>query len=69
MHASRSDVVEAFRQTFFDERLRSKDQAIPFQVNLQVIARREPQLVMKLFGDGDLPADPDLDDVQAVVRL
>jgi hypothetical protein len=69
VHAPLADIVEAFRKTFFDERLWSEDQAIAFQFNLQVIARRESQFVMKFLRNSDLPADPDLDNHSSPARF
>jgi hypothetical protein len=62
VHTSLANVVEAFRQTFLDERFRSENQAIAFQLNLQVVTWRESQLVVEFLRDRDLPADPDLYD-------
>jgi hypothetical protein len=61
MHSAFANVLKAFRQALPDERLRSEDQAIAFQLNLQVIAWRKPQLVVEFLRDGDLPVDANLD--------
>jgi hypothetical protein len=69
MHPSLADIVEAFRQTFFDARFWSEDQAIAFQFHLQVIARHDSQFIMKLLRNSDLPADPDLDNHSSPARF
>jgi hypothetical protein len=60
MHPAFANVLKAFRQALLNERLRCEDQAIAFQLNLQVITRRKPQLVVKFLRDGDLTADANL---------
>ena len=63
------NIVETFRQAFLDKRFRGKDQAIAFERNFQIVARRESQLVVQFFRNGDLSADSDLDNRYGPTRL
>jgi hypothetical protein len=68
MHSAFANVLKAFRQALFNERLRSEDQAIAFQLNLQVIPRRKPQLVVEFLRYGDLTANANLYDRRRRIR-
>ncbi len=41
MYTALPDIFETFGESLFDERFGSEDQAVAFQLNLQVVARRE----------------------------
>ena len=69
MYTALPDVFQTLRQTLFDEGFRGEDQAVAFQFNLQVIARRESQFIVKFLWNSDLPANPDLDDCGKPARL
>ena len=61
MHPASPYIFQAFGEPLFNERLRRQNHAVTFQLNFQIVPRRQPQLIVNPLGNDHLTADTDLD--------
>jgi len=69
MHAAFSDVIEAFGEPLLNQCLGREDKVVAFKLNIQVVSRCKPELVMKLLRDNHLAGYSNLDRCHSVALL